>query len=116
MLVTPSAYCFAIARSVRWQFCRWRLQSAPLGATPAAILRAVLGIVGLWLGVGLIVGLALSLAVARLIRALLFGVSEHDPIAWSLTAAVLLFAALAAAWLPLRHATRIDPMVALRHE
>jgi ABC-type antimicrobial peptide transport system permease subunit len=87
-----------------------------LGATPAAILRAVLASVGLWLGVGFIVGLALSLTVARLIHALLFGVSERDPIAWTLSAAVLLFAALAAAWLPLRRATSIDPMVALRHE
>jgi putative ABC transport system permease protein len=87
-----------------------------LGATPAAILRAVLTNVGLWLGLGLIVGLALSLTVARLIHALLFGLSERDPIAWTLSAAVLLFAALAAAWFPLRHATSIDPMSALRHE
>jgi len=87
-----------------------------LGATPAAILRAVLTNVGLWLGLGLIVGLALSLTVARLIHALLFGLSERDPIAWTLSVAVLLFAALAAAWFPLRHATSIDPMSALRHE
>jgi predicted permease len=87
-----------------------------LGATPAAIVRAVLASLGLWFGVGLIAGIALSLAVARLIHALLFGVSEHDPIAWTLSAAILLFAALAAAWLPLRRATSIDPMVALRHE
>jgi predicted permease len=87
-----------------------------LGATPAAILRAVLARLGLWLGIGLIVGLALSMTIARLIHALLFGISERDPIAWTLSAAVLLFAALLAAWLPLRRATNIDPMVALRHE
>ena len=87
-----------------------------LGATPAAILRAVLTRLGLWLGIGLIVGLAVSMTIARLIHALLFGISERDPIAWTLSAAVLLFAALLAAWLPLRRATNIDPMVALRHE
>ncbi len=88
-----------------------------LGATPAAVSRMVLGSAGRWLVCGLVGGLALSMGVSRGLRSLLYGnVSEHDPAAWALSAAVLLVAALAAAWLPSRRAARVDPMVALRHE
>ena len=71
-----------------------------LGATPAAISRMVLAGAGRWLAVGLACGLALSAAVSRALHSLLLGVSEHDPAAWVLAAAVLLASAMAAAWLP----------------
>ncbi len=87
-----------------------------LGATPAAVSRLVLSSAARWLGVGLAVGLALSMAVARAMHGLLLGVSGGDPAAWMGAAAILLTAALAAAWLPARRAARVDPMVALRHE
>lgn len=87
-----------------------------LGATPAAVCRMVLASVGRWLAVGLICGLGLSVSVSRALHSLLLGVSEHDPLAWILAAAILLAAALAAAWLPARRAAGVDPMVALRHE
>jgi len=76
----------------------------------------VLASAGRWLAVGLICGLGLSVSVSHALRSLLLGVSEHDPLAWILAAAILLAAALAAAWLPARRAARVDPMVALRHE
>ena len=88
-----------------------------LGATPAAVSRLVLGSAGRWLLCGLACGLALSAGVSRALHSLLYGgVSEHDPAAWTLAAAVLFLAALTAAWLPSRRASRVDPMVALRHE
>jgi len=87
-----------------------------LGATPAAVCAMVLASAGRWLAAGLVCGLALSAAVARALHGLLLGVSERDAWAWIPAAAILLAAAMAAAWLPARRAAGVDPMVALRHE
>ncbi len=76
------------------------------------ILRQILTIVA----VGSCVGLAVSLGVARLIAGLLFGVSAYNPWLLALSCAVLLLTALVAAWLPLRRASSVDPLTALRHE
>ena len=47
---------------------------------------------------------------------MLYGMPAYDPAAWALAAAVLVLAALAAAWQPARRAARVDPMEALRHD
>ena len=51
-----------------------------------------------------------------LLRAWLFGVTPLDPTSLVAAALVLALAALFASWLPARRATKVDPMVALRHE
>jgi predicted permease len=63
---------------------------------------------------GLGVGLAASFGLAGLVRGLLFGVEPNDPLALAAGAAVLLVAALTAAYLPARRATAVDPVEVLR--
>jgi putative ABC transport system permease protein len=66
------------------------------------------------LGLGL--GFAGALGITRLVRGLLFGVGSTDPTAFATGIAVLLAAALLAAYLPMRRATRVDAMISLRNE
>jgi ABC-type antimicrobial peptide transport system permease subunit len=63
-----------------------------------------------------LVGLALALVAGRALESWLLGVSGNDPITLVLVAAFLAMAALAAMYLPARHATRIDPVEALRQD
>jgi ABC-type antimicrobial peptide transport system permease subunit len=65
---------------------------------------------------GVVVGLAGAWGLTRLIESQLRGVTPTDPLAFAAAAIVMTLAALAAAWLPARRATRIDPMEALRHD
>jgi putative ABC transport system permease protein len=87
-----------------------------LGAQARDILRLAsaqaCGIIGWGIGVGVI----LSLALARFLSALLFQAKPNDPASLCSVALVLIFVVVAACYIPARRATRIDPMVALRHE
>jgi ABC-type antimicrobial peptide transport system permease subunit len=62
------------------------------------------------------IGLAGLAATAQYARSMLLGVTPLDPLAYGLSAAAVVGLALAAAWLPARRATRVDPMEALRSE
>ena len=66
------------------------------------------------LGLGL--GLACAFGVTRLVRGLLFGVGSTDPATFTTGIVVLLAAAILAAYLPIRRAVRVDPMILLRNE
>ena len=68
---------------------------------------------------GLAAGMAATVPLVRYLESvegLLFGVTAFDLPTYAAAAAVLLVAATAASWVPARRATRVDPMLTLRHE
>ena len=65
---------------------------------------------------GVAISVPIALASSRLIESFLFDVKPNDPRALALAVAALFGAALLAGYGPSRRASRVDPMVALRHE
>jgi putative ABC transport system permease protein len=87
-----------------------------LGARAADVLRLFLG-QGLRLAAfGVAIGLASAFALTRVMKGLLFGVTATDPFTFTLIPIALIGLALLACWIPARRASKVDPMVALRHE
>jgi len=66
--------------------------------------------------IGLAVGLPLVFGTARLVSTLLYGLTPADPTSIAGAAVLMLGIAAAAAYLPARRATKVNPMVALRYE
>lgn len=87
-----------------------------LGASP----RQVLGLIvsrGAWLSVaGIAIGVPAALASTRLMASLLYGVGARDLTVFVGVPLLLLAVALLAAYLPARHAARMDPLSGLRGE
>jgi len=90
-----------------------------LGAERSTVFHMVLkqGIRLALFGVG--IGAAAALVLARILSSfshLLYGVRAGDPMTLAVVSVVLVSTALFACYLPARRATRVDPMIALRHE
>jgi predicted permease len=87
-----------------------------LGADRRDIIRLVLsGVMGA-VAIGAALGTATVWWLSAFVSRLLFGVDPHDPVALAATLALLAAAAVAGSLLPVRRATRVDPMIALRAE
>jgi putative ABC transport system permease protein len=87
-----------------------------LGAMTRDVSRLVLN-QGAWLALtGVSVGIIGALALTRLLKSFLFGVTTSDPFTFVAVPFFLLCVSLLACYIPARRATRVDPMVALRHE
>jgi ABC-type antimicrobial peptide transport system permease subunit len=87
-----------------------------LGATRADVVGLVLRESIAPVVAGVVIGVAGSLAAGKLVESMLFGCKPRDPLALAAASAILLGSALAAGWWPARRASRVAPMVALRHE
>lgn len=87
-----------------------------LGAQNSDVLSLVMRQGVLIAAAGLSIGLLGSLAVTRLLAGLLYGISPTDPLTLTAVSLLLAGATLLACYLPARRATKVDPLVALRHE
>jgi len=87
-----------------------------LGARHSDVLRLILGHGARMALLGVALGVVLALALTRLMASQLFGVTPHDPLTFACVALLLLAVALAACYWPARRVTRIEPVVALRHD
>jgi len=87
-----------------------------LGSTPGEVMRLVMQ-GGARLGfVGLVIGLGGAAVVARLMCALLHGLSAADPITFALVPVVLAVIVFVATFIPARRAVKLDPVAALRSD
>jgi predicted permease len=87
-----------------------------LGAGEGKVISMILRESSRLLAGGLAAGAVLAFASLRLIESRLFGLSPSDPAAFGAASLLLGLVALAAAFLPARRASRVDPLVAIRHE
>jgi putative ABC transport system permease protein len=87
-----------------------------LGAVPGDIRRLVVRQTSVLIVAGAAIGLAGGAAIARATSTLLYDVSPSDPSTYVIVAGLLALVACGSALAPLRRATRIDPLIALRAE
>jgi putative ABC transport system permease protein len=87
-----------------------------LGASASRV-RAMILRQGMTLAVaGLFIGIVVAFALARLLKTQLYQISPNDPATYTAVPILLILVAALAALLPTRRATRVDPVIALRHE
>ncbi len=87
-----------------------------LGATPGLIRRMVVREMVWMLGIGLVLGVPAALALARYAESQLYGVKPWDAAVVAGGTLALAVTSIAAAYLPVRRASRISPIRALRYE
>jgi putative ABC transport system permease protein len=87
-----------------------------LGAPRRGVLLLVLREAGALAGLGALFGLGAALGLTRVLASLLYGITATDPATFAAVALLLSGIALAAAYLPGRRATRVDPAAMLRAE
>jgi predicted permease len=87
-----------------------------LGAEAGHVRGLIVKEVAVMIAIGTAAGFALAAGAGLVIRSQLYGLPYWDPPVYASAAAVLWIVALAAAYIPARRATRVDPMVALRYE
>jgi ABC-type antimicrobial peptide transport system permease subunit len=87
-----------------------------LGAQKRDVMQNVLGQGASLAFAGITLGLLSAWMLTRVLTSLLFEVQPTDPLTFAGVAFAFCLVVLAACYIPARRATRVDPMVALRHE
>jgi putative ABC transport system permease protein len=87
-----------------------------LGAQRGSVLWLVMRRAAAFLLIGAVIGVPGALIATRLVKSFLYGISAQDPLTIVMATLVLGAVAALASFLPARRATKVDPMVALRHE
>jgi len=70
----------------------------------------------LLLAIGLAIGIPSAIALGRYVSTQLYGIEPHDPVMAGSTVMLLTIVSAAAGLIPAHRASRIDPILALRHE
>jgi ABC-type antimicrobial peptide transport system permease subunit len=87
-----------------------------LGARRRQVIALVLGQSAVLTVVGIVLGLSAAALLSRYLEGLLFGVTPLDPVTFAAATALFAMVALVAAFGPVRRATGVDPLIALRAE
>ncbi len=87
-----------------------------LGAERKDVVRLIVGRGLLLTAMGVLIGVAGALGLTRLLTGFLFGVRPDDPATFAVVSAFLFLTALLASYVPVRRATKVDPISALRCE
>ena len=87
-----------------------------LGADAGRVRSLVVRQVGAMSASGGVVGIALALALGKVLQSLLYGLTGADPLVFAISLAFLGGVALGASYVPVRRASLVDPVEALRYE
>ena len=87
-----------------------------LGARPPDVMRMIVWRTVALILPGLAIGVVVSLALTRVLATFLFQVKATDPATFVGVGGLLAVVAVVAALIPARRASRVDPLIALRHE
>jgi ABC-type antimicrobial peptide transport system permease subunit len=87
-----------------------------LGANARHVRGLIVKEIAIMVGIGSLIGAAAAFAMGRQVESVLFGVTARDPLPYIFGLVSLGAVALAAAYIPARRATNVDPLVALKWE
>jgi putative ABC transport system permease protein len=104
----PRAVLLAVARELA-------IRSA-VGAEQKDIRNLIFGEGFRLIASGVLAGVALAIVLSRVLRTFLFEVQTSDPATLLVVGALFVGVALLACWAPVRRATKVDPLEALRYE